>query len=324
MLFFSGIPAVVSGRNKRSVKILLYHRICEHESGTFKNNSRVTPSAFHRQIKYLHDNGYSFISLQEIAACVKNNELLPYKTVAITFDDGYRDNYLNAWPVLKKYNVPATIFVTTSFIKGKHTIWLDTVDLVVNRTQKKKVYYNGHTFDLSSAAGRYTLFRYTVNLLKLKQKDEIKAGVEELCRVLDCHVEDKPDARTNLSWDEVTQMQQSVVSFGAHGCVHISLAHQSDKTVENEIVSSKRAIEQHTGTVCDTFAYPYGQDYNYDGRTISILRDNGFVCACAVNERFSIFPPDLLRLTRISIEGYDSLIDFKCKLSGISVLRLNK
>jgi len=88
-------------------RILMYHMIKEHTNGKFKG-LRVSPSMFEKQVKYLSDNGWYFATMNELLMC-KN--LLPEKSVAITFDDGYEDNYIHAFSILKRYNAKATIYL---------------------------------------------------------------------------------------------------------------------------------------------------------------------------------------------------------------------
>jgi len=91
----------------RYPRILMYHMIKEHRTGKFKG-LRVSPEMFEKQVKYLVNDGWHFYTMSEL---IKNKEVLPQKSIALTFDDGYEDNYTNAFPVLKKYGVKATIYV---------------------------------------------------------------------------------------------------------------------------------------------------------------------------------------------------------------------
>ena len=76
----------------------------------------VTPSAFKAQMEFLYRNNYSVIKLEEFISCLTQKREIPRKSVVITFDDGYKNNYTNAFPVLKRYNFPATIFLATDYI----------------------------------------------------------------------------------------------------------------------------------------------------------------------------------------------------------------
>jgi len=91
----------------RYPRILMYHMIKEHTRGKFKG-LRVAPEMFEKQIKYLVDNGWHFLTMREL---IDTKNMLPEKSIVITFDDGYEDNYIHAFPILKKYNVKATIYL---------------------------------------------------------------------------------------------------------------------------------------------------------------------------------------------------------------------
>jgi peptidoglycan/xylan/chitin deacetylase (PgdA/CDA1 family) len=111
VLSFTGFYCYVRG--KWAVPILMYHRI----DGSGKDSSlRVSPENFKRQMEFLSRYNYNVISLSEFCRVKSAGQILPRNTVVITFDDGYADNYYSAWPVLKKYNFPAIIFVIVNSI----------------------------------------------------------------------------------------------------------------------------------------------------------------------------------------------------------------
>jgi len=90
------------------VPVLMYHAIDRNDKTT---KLSVNPESFEAQMKFLHNNRYNVVTLEKLIEYINNKEAIPAKTVAITFDDGYYNNYQYAYPVLKKYNIPATIFI---------------------------------------------------------------------------------------------------------------------------------------------------------------------------------------------------------------------
>lgn len=92
-----------------TVPILMYHHVDNKE--LLKSKLGVSPEAFERQMRFLRENKYNVIGVKELVALLRDKKRIPYKTVAVTFDDGYLNNYIYAFPILKKYNIPATIFV---------------------------------------------------------------------------------------------------------------------------------------------------------------------------------------------------------------------
>lgn len=97
--------------------ILMYHSI--DYTADKKNKITVSPEAFTRQMKFLRDNGYNVIPLNEAVYYIKDKKRPPSKTLAITLDDGYENNYKNAFPAARKYNIPITIFVVTDIVGRK-------------------------------------------------------------------------------------------------------------------------------------------------------------------------------------------------------------
>lgn len=101
----------------QGIPILMYHKVNPDPSvGGY--GLRVTPRVFERQMRYLKANGYNTISLTDVAGYYQSRKPLPRRPVVITFDDGYLDNYTYAYPILKKYNMTATIFVVANTIGG--------------------------------------------------------------------------------------------------------------------------------------------------------------------------------------------------------------
>lgn len=91
----------------RRPRILMYHMVCDHQPGQQFKGLRVPPALFERQIRHLAETGWHFVTMTELMT----RHDLPEKTIAITFDDGYEDNYSQAYPVLKKYNAKATLYL---------------------------------------------------------------------------------------------------------------------------------------------------------------------------------------------------------------------
>jgi peptidoglycan/xylan/chitin deacetylase (PgdA/CDA1 family) len=99
----------------RRVPILCYHRLT-----TGRGTRMETPAAaFERQLRYLRDNGYTVISLDDLAAFLEGRADVPARAVVITIDDGYRSTYDIAYPLLKRYGAPATVFVYTDFVGAR-------------------------------------------------------------------------------------------------------------------------------------------------------------------------------------------------------------
>lgn len=106
------------------VPVLMYHSVSPF--ATEENRLSVSHASFERQMRFLKDHHYNVVPLASLAEMIKNKKRIPRRTVVLTFDDGYRDNFTYAFPVLKKYNLPATIFVIINEIgrrQGDRLTW---------------------------------------------------------------------------------------------------------------------------------------------------------------------------------------------------------
>lgn len=110
-------PAVVQDNPPRGVPILMYHKVSPdpNEGGLIY---RVPPNDFDWQMHYLQENGYHTVDIGSVVEHFQKGTVLPEKAVVITLDDGYQDNYVYAFPILKKYGLTATVFVVTNIVGG--------------------------------------------------------------------------------------------------------------------------------------------------------------------------------------------------------------
>jgi peptidoglycan/xylan/chitin deacetylase (PgdA/CDA1 family) len=99
------------GKRKNKLVILRYHSISNHR----RHEVNVKVEVFRKQMEYLAKN-YRPVSLQKAVEYLKSDKCLPENSVVISLDDGYKDNYFNAWPIFKQLNIPATVFLTAGYV----------------------------------------------------------------------------------------------------------------------------------------------------------------------------------------------------------------
>ncbi len=218
--------------------------------------------------------------------------------MAITFDDGYKDNYLNAYPILKKYSSPATIFLTTGLIGNGNLLWLDKISYALKMTVKRKLVINGSTYQLNNQPEKvktfFLLYKYLIEVAETRKNviiEEIKGQLEisnfnELSDLM-------------LSWDDIRVMSMNNISFGAHTINHPILSRISLDEARKEIVQSKIDIEKETGTCVDLFAYPNGKYEDFNEDIMKIVQDAGFICACSTFDETNSNDTNLYSLNRM-------------------------
>ena len=151
------VTAAVISLNNFGIPVLNYHIISNQKINTLA----ITPQEFEEQMAYLHNNGYTTISPDQLLDYIQYKAPLPDNPILITFDDGYRDAYLEAYPILKKYNYTATIFLITDYVENNSRY--------LNWDQVEEMHDNGFTFgshtldhiSLSGASNEYVEYQLT-------------------------------------------------------------------------------------------------------------------------------------------------------------------
>ncbi len=167
---FEGIP--LKG-NERGVPIIYYHSV---DDSANNNELIISKGKFRSHMQYLKDMGYTTLTIDELYDYIKNNVKIPEKSVLISFDDGYRDNYTNAYPILKEFGYKATIFVITDMV--------DNHDYYLTSAQIKEMSQNG--IDIQSHT---TNHKKLGESSKVEQLEALKNSKESLEKILNKKIE---------------------------------------------------------------------------------------------------------------------------------------
>jgi peptidoglycan/xylan/chitin deacetylase (PgdA/CDA1 family) len=292
----------------------MYHRF-----GAGGIEPGVSESVFREQVRMLKHR-FQVITLAELADRIENDAVEPNLAV-ITVDDGREDFYRIAFPILKHEGVPATFFVTTRFIDGDIWLWPDVVDyaLEMSRVVRPDLSSLGVSdgFDLTIPAEKKQAWRVLVTEFIHLRNRERSERLEALGRILDVDIPSTPEPpHTPLGWDEILELSESGIEIGAHTLTHQVLVPLTDDELDNEILGSKRHIEERIGRPVSSFCYPNGALGDYDDRVVDAVRSAGY--KCAVVAHFDGTRGDLFTLRRTGVD--DSLFQYRKTLAGIGRL----
>jgi len=305
---------VIHGQNM--VRILLYHRVNDTPLVEASISDRLTVSVekFRKQMEYVAGN-FNVMSFSEFGERRKYSEAIPEKTVILTFDDGYLDNYNFAFPILKEFKIPATIFLATDYINTNRFLWWDVLEEIVldPGIDLKELFvpelHEGINFAREDRVHLYwEIYNYLKSIDPSKREDillQISPEKRDLT------------SRQMLSWKHIVEMSKQNISFGAHTQSHAILSKISLAQAKNEIRNSKSEIEYRIQKRVVSFAYPNGGPDTFNDDIVEILKQSGYENAVTTVKGFVNSKDDLFRLKRYNIDGEDSLSTFKCKLSGI-------
>lgn len=161
------------------IPILCYHRVCPiKERGPDSPSLCLTPEQFSKQMFLLKVFGYHPITVQNLIAALEERKLPPSKAVCITFDDGYKDNYLYAFPILKRFSYPATIFLVTEFIGMKNS-WDSGAVPLLNMNEIEEMMLYGE-FEFGSHTERHLDLSQADETLVKKELEFSKKKIEEI------------------------------------------------------------------------------------------------------------------------------------------------
>lgn len=282
-VYYSGLLALLlfikrKYKSKIDLVILMYH--CVLKDGDWQKQYLqpalvVSQQTFDKQMAFLSKH-YHLISLKDLVEILQNKQPLPPKCAVITFDDGWRDNYLNAYPILKKYNVPATIFLTTDFIGTYKIAWflhisillaecilspqkmVDILKKVKIENEKSPSVKNLRDQDIESIKGDSDKF---IEMLKKLDYDIVQKVIVLITKECGISLDKTIQKKWMLDWNEVIEMSRGNIDFGSHGQSHRILTKLSSSEIQKELINSKNIIEEKIGKLCELFSYPNG-DYN--------------------------------------------------------------
>ncbi len=254
------------------------------------------------------------------------NKELPPNPIVLTFDDGYKNNYKYAFPLLKKFNFPATIFLTTGFIDQTTFIWPDRLEFIIDHAVNKDINFQWQddklTLALKTNAEKMTTIRFFKEYLKSLPESDRLAFLDELQKFLKIeYTWDKiPPVLLPLSWDEIREMRASgLIAFGSHTVTHPILSKCTNEQQRKEIELSHIRIKEELAEECKLFAYPNGQPFDYNQYTVQLLKERGYLGAVtAVFGYAHNNTQDNFHLNRFGAEG--SLEELGAIVTGLSLL----
>lgn len=270
----------------------MYHRVVAPEDLSYpiQPGMYVRPETFELHAEYLHKN-CNVISIDDLAERIRDDRDIPPRTVAITFDDGWRDLYDTAAPILSRYGLPATAFLATSFIGSDRLFWTDEVASALERlwgdkkALLKQLASNGSQElseilqlalpSLLNSRSFVDSLEFLISRLKTCTLNERRIIVSALME----HTANATRERHFLNWEEVSRLAAQGLSFGSHSHSHRYFSELPPDDARNEIEASWQMLEEHniTNTIRG-FCYPGGQ-LNWSSQRA--LREQGVSYALA-------------------------------------------
>lgn len=267
--------SVVSRLLRPTCVVLAYHRI----GRAGDPYPHVEVETFRAQMRWLRRH-CTILDAQGLRPAVERSAL-DRPSVLITFDDGYRDYYEEAYPILKEFGIPAVNFLPTHFIDNGGIFWWDAINLAVRRTRLPRVTLPWRTEPIElDERGRRILGRQCKDRLKSVPHDDLPAELDAILAQLEIDVRDLDSERHVMTWDQVRETMD-LTTYGGHLHTHPLVSRIGMERLDQEIRTCKERIAGETGAAPLTFAYP-------DGDVVApakpLLRKHGFELAFTIRE----------------------------------------
>jgi peptidoglycan/xylan/chitin deacetylase (PgdA/CDA1 family) len=269
-----GVTALLGALPKQNLLLVLnYHRIGDPEKTPYDPGVfSATPDDLDQQIALLKKHT-RVVTLEEVIAIAENQTPLQGPCSLITFDDGYRDNYDLAFPILRSHGVQGVFFLPTSYIGTGKLPWWDAIAYILKHSAHRQfvlTYPSRAEFDLAKEPLEGVLRR----ILAIYKMPGVRGEpfIADLERA--CHAKRPQDEaeRCFMSWKEAAEMVQAGMSFGAHTHEHELLAKLPVGQQYTEVVKSRQIIEERLGAPVHALAYPVGSRTSFSADTISVLK----------------------------------------------------
>ncbi|MBX3324384.1 MAG: polysaccharide deacetylase family protein [Nitrospira sp.] len=296
-------------RLQGKVSILMYHRVvtaAELASQFIQPGMYVTGETFERQVRFLLKH-FDVLSMPELLAMWREKTWkADHRYCVITFDDGWRDNYVHAFPVLQRYDIPATIFLPTGVIGTTKWFWPEELGWINRRfaslpmEQKVPILASLRGSDswLNDIGCNLEAGRSDELIERCKVISQDRVG-ELVSRLADAMEVPLPGERLVMNWDEVRDMAAAKIAFGSHSVNHKILTTVSDAELQEEVFGSLDTLRNHGLNGEFVFCYPNG---NYSPAVIRSVESAGYCAATSTEPGWEgREPAHLFRLKRIAV-----------------------
>lgn len=277
------------GRHTRDSKepqllVLMYHRIMPQDdprSQLEEPGMIVSPDTFKLHLELLKQS-FAIVTLSDWIQMQRDGIELPPKACAITFDDGWVDNFEYAYPILKELDIPATIFLVSDMIGTNEMFWPERLArLIVTISSKYPQHWthpelewlqqNSKNYQFSDTPPTREELSVLIAEAKHLPDNEIHDRITRVEKLL--QLDKSEQTASLLDWQQVAEMVDSgVIEVGSHTRHHIRLnSNASNETLNDEIIGSKQTIEKHTGKSVKTFCFPNG---DFCPQALELVKDN--------------------------------------------------
>jgi peptidoglycan/xylan/chitin deacetylase (PgdA/CDA1 family) len=280
----------------------MYHGINASPTSV-PNWCQLDSGQFHQQIEFLTTE-CRILPLREVVDRVVQRKPLPDHSVCLTFDDGFRNIFTTAFPALRQYEAPASVFLVTSVVGTRQPAWPDLLFDAVARTSHEGITFKDKFLPLVTAQERFRAVGFLGNSLKAMENKERESQFDRLRSQLGGTDVASDSPQSTLNWDEIEKLATSgLIEFGSHTHTHPILSRCNPDRQLEELRTSRDILRYRLGRA-DLFAYPNGRRTDFTATTKRVLKELQYTCAVTTISGTNQIGCDPFELRRINV-GHD-------------------
>lgn len=314
LYFFGVLHLLLYLRLRKRAIVLMYHRVVSkaNRDKIFSHPGIVIETeTFGKHLQFLRQY-FHVITAHQFWEQMSSGQAFQNRTCLITFDDGWQDNYTEAFPLLEKYALPAVIFLPVGFIGTGKKFWQETLTHVLWKILEIK----GETHESDSHHAKVfaklglnlnnlkpdkpskALIQDRISQLKPLPESELNNFLNDIKKIIDNHSTNFDHHDTFLGWEQIQNMSMGLIQFGSHSVNHKILTKIPLEEVQEEVATSKKILEHRLDNKIIAFSYPNG---GYNEQISKIVRENGYQLAFCTQEGLVKSNDDPYTIKRINI-----------------------
>ena len=281
--------------------ILMLHRIdTPHSSCIWYNQHlKISAQTLKEMADYARKRDCRLVSLDEMAEAIRKKKNVR-RWIAVTLDDGYRDNFLNGVPMFRKLNVPYTIYVCTKMVKGEMLYWWEILEQLVLR-HDEIVLNDGRTFDCSTKEAKEQAFLDIREIILKLPQDNLLERLKELFENYEVDYNYGNDS-LGLTWKQIAELKnEPLTTIGNHTYSHSAFTGLSDKEIREDINKATKEMKKNTSIEMRHFAFPFGEATAVSQHDIELVKGLGFKTSATTKDGLVCYGTDPLELPRLFV-----------------------
>ncbi len=296
--------------------ILMYHRFSESP-----HPYKISKYEFEEHLAYLAKHN-TILTLDEVIEAKRKGKKLPRNPTIITIDDGYKDVYDIAFPLLKKYRMPATLYAITDFLDGKIWLWTDLMRYLLLNSEAIFFSYehpNGEKVEseLNDDLQKLEVAGRINSILKNLTNNEKNFRIKEIAESLEVEIPQKPTEEfAPINWEQAREMDASFVRIESHTVTHPILPKVDEIQLIFELTQARTRLEKILERKVEHFCYPNG---SLDRNVQRAVENAGYKSAVTTEYGFNNGRTNMFLLKRIDASA--SIANFAQSVSGFEHLR---